>query len=106
MTEIERHFNPAARRLGIPVGEYMEHRGRGEKWCCGAGKHWEPIGNFRRNASSWDALHYECRTCEAIAAAGRMERNKSNLASKRSRVVWALSVLAETKESSSGLVSR
>jgi hypothetical protein len=76
MTDNERHFNPAAGRLGIPVDEYLENRGRGLKWCCGAGKHWEPISGFNRNAASWDGLAYECRKCEAVTAAGRQARNR------------------------------
>lgn len=76
MSETERHFQPAAGRLGIPVAEYVERRGRGLKWCCGSGKHWEPVSNFRKNASAWDGLAYECHACEAITAAGRKPRRK------------------------------
>lgn len=71
MSENERHFTPAASRIGITISEYLEHRGRGLKWCCGVGKHWEPISGFNRNASSWDGIAYECRKCEVLRPANR-----------------------------------
>lgn len=55
----------AAKRVGIPLEEYLEKIDSGFKWCH-QGNHWQPRDNFHTDQSRGDGLAAVCKNCRAV----------------------------------------
>lgn len=60
----------AATRLGITHEEWLDHRGRGEKWCTGC-KAWHLATEFSRDAKRGDGRAPACRAHKRTVPRGQ-----------------------------------
>lgn len=74
----------AAKRIGISVDEYQQHRSAGEKWCTKC-KAWLPEPQFAKDSSRGDGLKSTCRSRDArtTPGPGRAERAQRAIAGQR-----------------------
>jgi hypothetical protein len=85
MTNDERRYCSAATQIGITVGEYLEKRAQGLKWCAGK-KHWEPLSGFVGNVTARDGLAFECRKCQKARTEANRARNRERNLARQSSV--------------------
>ncbi len=57
---IPQQFLAAAKRIGLPIDQYMARRDSGQKWCCGC-KAWHPTDAFGLSRNRADGLSQQCR---------------------------------------------